>query len=158
MMQADPALIEQMTQEEQKALQEGIEKLGTGAAIVHNGKILIVVRNPKDGDFGGHAELPGGGVDKGETIVEGLVRETLEETGLQTRHVVRLLGSFDYRNSSEGKLVRQFNFMIEPEGVDIVLNPEEHVSYFWFDPTKPEMLDDVQISKKMKEVVLAIRV
>jgi 8-oxo-dGTP pyrophosphatase MutT (NUDIX family) len=157
MMLIDPALAEQVSLLEKKGLEDGVEKFGTGAAIVHDGKILVVTRNPHDGLYGGYAELPGGGVDEGETILEGLVRETLEETGMKTKRIVRLLGSFDYRNSSEEKLVRQFNFLIEPESVEVTLNPAEHVSYFWFDPAKPEMFDTVQISEKMKEVVLAIR-
>jgi A/G-specific adenine glycosylase len=54
----------------------------TAAVIHHNGKILIAQR-PLEGMLGGLWEFPGGKQKPGETLVECLQREILEELGLQ---------------------------------------------------------------------------
>ena len=55
--------------------------VGVGAVIVQDGKVLIVKR--KYDPLAGQWSLPGGGVELGETLVDSVVREMLEETGLQ---------------------------------------------------------------------------
>ena len=52
-----------------KAAKEGITHISTGVAVVNDGKILLVRRSIDD-FLGGYYELPGGGVDDGETIVK----------------------------------------------------------------------------------------
>jgi ADP-ribose pyrophosphatase YjhB (NUDIX family) len=55
------------------------------AVILHDEHILLLTKN--GGDRGEHFALPGGAQDPGETLVEALNRECLEEIG--TRVVVR---------------------------------------------------------------------
>jgi 8-oxo-dGTP diphosphatase len=54
--------------------------LAASAAVVRNGKVLVVrrARAPADGVF----SLPGGVVETGETLHEAVAREVREETGL----------------------------------------------------------------------------
>ena len=59
--------------------------------VVHEGKLVAVRR--KNEPFRGMAALPGGFVELGETTQDAVVREVLEETGLETR-VTRLVGVF----------------------------------------------------------------
>ena len=54
--------------------------VGVGAVIVDGGKVLIVKR--KYDPLAGQWSLPGGGVELGETLEDSIVREMLEETGL----------------------------------------------------------------------------
>lgn len=54
----------------------------TAAVIRENGKILIAQR-PPEGMLGGLWEFPGGKVENGETLAEGLRREIKEELGLE---------------------------------------------------------------------------
>jgi mutator protein MutT len=55
--------------------------VGVGAVIVHDGKVLLVKR--KHEPLAGQWSLPGGAVEIGETLEACLVREMLEETGLE---------------------------------------------------------------------------
>lgn len=52
------------------------------AVIIEGPKILISQRVPED-SFGGYWEFPGGKVELGETMEQGLIREIQEELGVQ---------------------------------------------------------------------------
>jgi mutator protein MutT len=55
--------------------------VGVGAVIVDDGRVLLVKR--KYEPLAGRWSLPGGGVEVGETLEQSIVREMLEETGLE---------------------------------------------------------------------------
>ena len=55
--------------------------VGVGAVIVQDGKVLLVKR--KYEPLAGQWSLPGGAVEVGETLEACLIREMLEETGLE---------------------------------------------------------------------------
>jgi 8-oxo-dGTP diphosphatase len=57
--------------------------VGVGAVIVQDGRVLLVKR--KYEPLAGQWSLPGGAVEVGETLEACLVREMLEETGLEVR-------------------------------------------------------------------------
>lgn len=59
--------------------------LAVSAAIIRNGKVLIVrrARPPAAGVY----TLPGGGVEVGETLIEAVKREVREETSLDVEPV-----------------------------------------------------------------------
>lgn len=61
----------------------GSYSLGVGGVLWQNGKVLLVQRayNPGKGVW----TIPGGYVNQGESIGNAVVREILEETGIQTR-------------------------------------------------------------------------
>lgn len=52
------------------------------ALIIRNGNALCVSRKDDHNDFG----MPGGKVDKGETLIDAIEREVLEETGYSVIH------------------------------------------------------------------------
>ncbi|WP_370419086.1 NUDIX hydrolase [Streptomyces sp. QH1-20] len=78
-------------------------------------------------------ELPSGGVDAGETLIEALRREGAEETGLTVTGVGGYLGHFDYRSGS-GRATRQFNFAATVAGETVELT--EHDAHLWADRTQ----------------------
>lgn len=66
-------------------------KLTADAIALLDGRLVLVKRgNPP---FKGMHALPGGFVEVGETVERAVVREFLEETGLEAR-IVRLLGIY----------------------------------------------------------------
>ncbi|MGA3044907.1 MAG: NUDIX hydrolase [Bryobacteraceae bacterium] len=57
--------------------------LGVGALIFNRDKILLVERGKQP--LKGYWSLPGGVLEAGETLEQGIVREVREETGLEVR-------------------------------------------------------------------------
>ena len=83
----------------QKAYKEGVTHFTTGVAAFIDDKLLVVRREAHDADLGGAWELPGGGVDDGETIQQGAIRELKEETNLDVDEILGTFEGFDYATS-----------------------------------------------------------
>jgi mutator protein MutT len=62
--------------------------VGVGAVIVHEGRVLLVRRGNEP--MKGHWTLPGGLLELGESLSDGVMREVREETGLNVE-VVELI-------------------------------------------------------------------
>lgn len=62
--------------------------------------------------------VPGGGVEHGETPVDGVKREVYEETGLQVEKVKGLVAVCNGRSSRDGHPVMVFVFSVEVEDGD----------------------------------------
>ena len=107
---------------------DGITHISTGVAVVKDSKILVVRRVAHDDTLAGEWELPGGGVDSGETIEQGAMRELHEETGLEVDKILGTFEGFDYTTSKKPK-VRQINFKVSVKPGDIRLT--EHDMYKW---------------------------
>lgn len=83
--------------------------VAAGAVVIFQGKVLLVrINKPKDksGKWG----LPGGKVDKGESLEEGMIREVEEETGIKSHlYTYRHLGIVHEKAESTCKHV----FLVE---------------------------------------------
>ena len=67
-------------------------RLNVSAAIVRDGKVLVI---EFDDESGVHYNLPGGGVDAGESLAQALKRECLEEASAEVE-IGRLLLIWEY--------------------------------------------------------------
>ena len=143
----DKAIIQKLLN---RAAKDGIQKIVAGAVIKYNNKFLLVERAPCD-FLGGLVELPGGGMNARENLMQTLSREVKEETNLVVIAVIAYLGSFDYASSS-GKKVRQFNFLVETEPGDIKLDPNEHSCYYLLNPLD-EKFSKLNISAGTKTIL-----
>jgi len=76
--------------------------VGVGAVVVEAGRVLLVRRGKEP--LKGHWSLPGGLLEVGESLTEGVIREVREETGL-TVEPVELVELLD-RIHREGERVR----------------------------------------------------
>jgi 8-oxo-dGTP diphosphatase len=63
--------------------------VGVGGVIIYEGRALLILRGSEP--LRGEWSIPGGSLELGETLAEGVARELLEETGL----VVRVLGQIE---------------------------------------------------------------
>ncbi len=66
-----------------------IQRIIVGAAIVENGRVLACARADPP-EVAGRWEFPGGKVEPGETEVEALIRECIEELGVRVEVGVRV--------------------------------------------------------------------
>ncbi len=77
-------------------------RIGTFAVIMDDQGRALISRRTDNGFY----NLPGGGVEPGESVTEGLTREIREETGLESR-VGRLIGVYSKPQKHELVLVFQ---------------------------------------------------
>jgi 8-oxo-dGTP diphosphatase len=63
--------------------------VGVGGVIIHEGRALLIRRGSEP--LRGEWSIPGGTLELGETLAEGVVRELREETGIE----VRVLGQIE---------------------------------------------------------------
>jgi 8-oxo-dGTP diphosphatase len=73
--------------------------VGVGAVVVHDGRVLLVRRGREP--LKGHWTLPGGVLEVGESLAEGVAREVKEETGLDVEPV-ELIELLDRIHREEG--------------------------------------------------------
>jgi 8-oxo-dGTP diphosphatase len=83
--------------------------IGVGAVVVHDNKVLLVRRGqaPLKGEW----SLPGGAVELGETLQQGVVREVLEETGLQVVPIA-IIEVLDRITRDEGTGRIQYHYVL----------------------------------------------
>jgi 8-oxo-dGTP diphosphatase len=112
----------------QKAKEDEVTHFATGIAVFQDGKLLVVRRVAHDDFLAGEWELPGGGVDTGETIEQGAARELKEETNLDVEKIIGTFKGFDYATPKKPK-VRQINFKVSVKPGEIALT--EHDMFKW---------------------------
>src|SRR3569833_3137650 len=80
--------------------------VGVGAVVVDAGRVLLVQRGREP--LKGKWSLPGGMLEIGESLHEGVIREVEEETGLRVEPIelVELLDRIIREQSPEGERVR----------------------------------------------------
>ena len=129
-----------------------------------DGKFLLG-KNRSGGVYEGSFVVPGGGVDEGETQLEALKREMLEETGIDINNskITKLneaSGEHEktLRETGERVIVKMdfYNFKIElPEATeDIVISADDD----WHEPKwfKLEDLNDITISPPTRQTLIEI--
>jgi ADP-ribose pyrophosphatase YjhB (NUDIX family) len=124
--------------------------VGVGAVVLVEGKVVLVQRahEPLKGAW----NLPGGGVELGETLREACAREVLEETGLVVE-VGAVIEVFDRIMLDLGGSV-QYHFVL----VDYVCRPSGGVLHCGTDASDvvladPARLDPYALTDKAVEVI-----
>jgi len=79
---------------------ESVPRLGCGAAIIDQSRILLVKR--KRSPEADHWGLPGGKIESGEGVEDAVVREIMEELGI-TIQLMRRICTVDHRDDSTGQ-------------------------------------------------------
>lgn len=105
---------------------------------------LVVKRNENDNLYPGSWEFPGGHLEKGETLKDGLKRELEEEIGFTENFNPIITHYFDELNERNNELIHdlELDFIINVDSskMDIKLS-DEHSDYKWV-TRDSEYLDD----------------
>ena len=118
-----------------------------------NDKYLIVKRNENDDLYPGAWEFPGGHLEDGELLKEGLKRELQEEIGFKDDFNPLITHYSDEIKEENGNVIHNleidFIINVDSSSLDIVLS-EEHSEYKWVSKDSP-LLDDY-IKEKLSNV------
>lgn len=133
------------------AQQEGVKKLSVGGALINDGKLLILKRCPDD-FMPNIYELPGGGLENDESLIQALERELLEETNCHIEKIIGYIGHIDFL-SSKGLLTRRFNFLVQPK-LPLTIQLTEHQSYEWILPNDAA---DYNITPQTHKMIALVR-
>jgi 8-oxo-dGTP pyrophosphatase MutT (NUDIX family) len=102
------------------------------AALVREGRVLLVHRSPNRRAYPGEWDLPGGHIETAETELAALTREMHEELGVQiaARSAIHLC-QLDV--GSGGESVRLIAWLVgEWQGTPTNVAPDEHDDIGWF--------------------------
>ena len=118
-----------------------------------NDEFLIVKRNQNDELYPGAWEFPGGHLEEGEVLKEGLRRELSEEIGFDDDFDPIITHYSDEIKSRNGKLVHNleidFYICVDKNSIDVKLS-DEHCDYMWV--TKDSELLDEFIKDKLVNI------
>ncbi len=136
---------------EDEMAQENKFRIAVRGMIKRQDKYLLLERaKPSRGEMG-YWELPGGGLDFGESPQQALVRELEEETGLSisVKHPLCVW----HHMRGENTQIIGMTFLCQANNDDVVLS-DEHIAYEWLslDEIKqkkifPELLDELREMK-----------
>lgn len=140
-------------------------RTGVKGFIVHEGKILVVREHVhRDGKTHDIYDVPGGGIEPGETLHEALTRELMEEVGLEVE-IEQPVGGWEFffpTPTGQTHIVclgYQCRLIGEPN-VDLTKNPaqEDIFEVKWM--TKEELLasDDILVTADMRDSLRNVKV
>ena len=114
---------------------------------------LVVKRNENDDLYPGAWEFPGGHLEEGETLKDGLKRELKEEIGFEKEINPIITHYYDEVKEKNNELVHDleidFIVNVKKDEIEIKLS-EEHCDYKWVTKDS-EYLDDF-IRDKLKNI------
>lgn len=107
-----------------------VNAVGAWFYAVNSDRYLYLMRNDKriPGSWG----LPGGKIEKNETILDAITRECQEELGSMPEYINLI--PLEQFNTKDGKFSYHTLFVVVKEEFQPVLN-HEHLGYAWIDST-----------------------
>lgn len=100
---------------------------------------MVLMENRVDPDWSGYV-FPGGHIESGESVVESVIREVREETGLEITNI-KLCGIQDWDHGTQGRYM-VFFFTAEKKGGTLTDSEEGHLEWIPKDKIKELPLVD----------------
>lgn len=124
--------------------------LAINAIVVYQGKILIIKRNPTEIAYPWKWAMPGGKLERWETIHKTLVREIKEEVGLDIQDKIEFSSDFTFVRPDWHNVVWMV-FKVYVDDDKVVLN-KEFDDYKWIYPKEISNYDVIEwIIKDVKK-------
>lgn len=128
-----------------------IQKIVLAGVIIKNDKILILQRNKNESIYPNMWELPSGKREPLESSEDSLMREIMEETGLNIE-IIMPFSVFDYQIKKQNEIrdSTQINFLVKPaDDFEVKLSPE-HQTSAWINKNE---INKYNLTKKTKKVL-----
>jgi len=131
--------------------------IGVGAVVLDADRVLLVrrAREPQKGLW----SIPGGGLELGETLEQGVRREAREETGLDVR-VLRSLDTFErILRDDSGRVEYHYvlaDYLCEPSGGDLQAGDDADQAA-WFRRDELEALATTPLVAEAVQRAFALR-
>lgn len=109
-----------------------IQKITAVIFLHKDGKLFLCKRSNSKTLFPGQFEVPGGHIEFGETLEEGLKREIREELGIEI-NLGEIFNAFAYLsyNNTAHSVEADYLATMKAPNQEIKLNPEDHTEYKW---------------------------
>lgn len=99
-------------------------KITQNAVIKNNDELVLILKHTT-----GNWLLPGGKINKGETWIDGLIRELKEETGIRDFKISKILDVAGWTENDTGSYV--VTFLIDVQKAPEIKLSDEHTEYAW---------------------------
>lgn len=133
-----------------------ITSCAVGGFIFHPVRGLLLIRRAiGEAAFPGYWEVPGGGVEApptDATLLDAVVREVWEETGLKVTRLLRCFGCVEFQGRS-GRWWRKWNFEVEAEEGEVKLEEREHDGVLWVRGWEDVVREECLVSSGMESAV-----
>lgn len=116
----------------------------TAGLLMRDGLVLVLKRKPDDDTSPGLWDCVGGHFEKGESAEQCMLRETMEESGIEAK-IVKPGRLIEYRNQYGRSIA--VPFLLESPTEEVRLS--EHTEYEWLTPREAKRLESVPALKIM---------
>lgn len=110
-------------------------KVALKAIINKDGKILVLKRSCEEDVYAELWDIPGGKIEYGEKIIDGIKREVFEETGLDVDVEFRPWSVWSFMTPAKERQTVGITLLAKYVGGNVKLS-SEHTEYRWIDPAK----------------------
>ena len=110
-------------------------KVALKAIIQKDGKILVLKRSCEEDVFAELWDIPGGKIEYGEKIIDGIKREVFEETGLDVEIEFRPWSLWSFMTPAKERQTVGITLLAKYLGGEVKLS-NEHTDYKWIYPSE----------------------
>lgn len=128
-----------------------IQEGATSAIIINDKNEILFLKRSEDDDFlPGFWDLPGGGMEYGETLHDAIKREVMEEVGVEIE-IIRPVAANTYYMGELQRIDTTFLCKLVTSNIKL---SEEHTGYKWL---KIDEIESIKLHEYIKNIVLSAK-